>query len=454
MTSVQAPLRRIAVHTAGSKVDLVVPVGGALGHALAVAGVQLAPGDQVYGPGGTAVDPLTSASDLVEGGLYSVASGRAVTGDDERASHAHSGPRMLSWAIVASGLAAGVIAVLQDDLMWQWIAAAIVALAALIVALVCGTRSNTKSGPLDLAPGLLLGAIAGVLCAPSIGAGVNAAMWDAMFAIALGFAGVAVIAVLLSATARAATVRAGSTTIAVLSALAAVLAAVSPLVEWGPQQFAIALSAASVLAIRALPALLVNADDGYFIDYSKFMSLRWTVRGRVPRYVELVDNAQVREMVAVTEFRLRAALLMLSVLAVPGIASAVLQLTGGSLTERIGAGVFLILSIVGLLLISRRTVAPMLKRPQRIAALAGVLSAVLVLAVSNTVPETALLAAAGVLALAAALVAVGSLALQRGAQSLGWSRTGDIVEAITVMFVLPAGLIAAGAIDVLRGVLS
>lgn len=454
MTSVSAPLRRIAVHTAGSNVDLVVPAGDALGHALSIAGFRLAPGDHVHGPGGETVDPQTSASELVEGGLYSVTRGRALLNDETRSSVSIDRYRTLPWALVAVALTASIAALLFGEPMWRWVVAGVNGVTALLAALAAGARTTEHSSGLGLSPGLLLGAMTGLLLAPSSATGVNAELWNVMFAIALAFAGVAVVAVVLSATARIAAVRAGSASIALIAIVGALAAAVSPMIGWGPFPFAIAVSAASVLAIRALPALLVNADDGYFIDYSKFMSLRWTVRGRVPKYIERVDNVRVREMVAATEFRLRSSILMLSVLTVPGIAIAALQLTGGNLLERIGAGVFLLFSIGALMLVSRRTVAQNLRRPQRLAALAGFVGAVLVLTVSGTLPVLVLIIGSGILALFGAIIAAGTVPISNGVRSLGWSRTGDIVESITVVLVMPAGLVAAGAIEVLRGVLS
>jgi hypothetical protein len=62
--------------------------------------------------------------------------------------------------------------------------------------------------------------------------------------------------------------------------------------------------------------------------------------------------------------------------------------------------------------------------------------------------------------LAGILLAVGAAAAfivipaARGAQSLFWSRFGDVFEWIAIALSLPAGLLAADAIDVLRGVMN
>lgn len=454
MTSVTAPLRRIAVHTGGMQVDLVIPANDALGHALAVAGVSLQPGDRVHGPGGLPVDPATAASDLREGGLYAVTRGSAASAKDPLASRSPSGSAAISWSVLAASGTAAVIAFSVDASLWRWITAAIVGLVGLLVALSCGARSTAKSPASELLPSLVLGAIAGVLCAPRGTPGLNAALWDEMFAFALGFGGAALAAVVIAATSRAAAARAGATAAAVVLVSAGVFAAVCPIIEWGPREFFIVTAAAAVLAIRALPSLLVNADDGYYIDYSTHMSLRWTVRGRVPKYIERIDAARVRDLVVTAEFRLRVATLVLSMLTAPGIALSVLAIIEDSLVGRIGASVFVCASVAGLLLISRRTVELALRRPPRVAALVGVLGAVLMLVVAVSVPALASLVVAGVLCLVAAIVAAGSVPMARSTRSLGWSRTGDIVEAIAVVVVLPAGLLAAGAIDVLRGVMN
>lgn len=442
------------MHAAGSRVDLVVPASDPLDHALAVAGVRLGPGDRVFGPGGVSVEPSTAAAQLLEGGLYSVAGVRSAESLRGRGKANGAGLRLLPWALIALALAAAAVVLGSESAVLRWSAAAVIGLAALVSALVTAARATEAADALELFPGMVLGAIAGVLGAPHGTAGTNGAIWDAMFACALGFAGVALVAVLLSALGRVRVVRAAAATAALIASVAALLAAACPLIEWGLREFFIVAAAASVLMIRALPALLVNVDEGYSIDYGRFMALRWTVRGRVPKYVERVDGGEVRDMVAVTEARLRTATVMFAVLAVPGIALAVLPLTTGNLVERIGAGVFICLAIAGLMLVSRRTVAPMLKRPQRIAALAGAVAAAVMFAIAPAAPTEWLLPAAGVVLFAGVAVGAGSIALQRGARSLGWSRVGDIVEAIAVAMVLPAGLLAAGAIDVLRGVLS
>lgn len=442
------------MHAAGAKVDLVVPSGDALGHALAVAGVRLQPGDRVLGPGGSPVDPSTSAAELREGGLYAVTRGTARTSTDAREQRFAGGPSLLAWGAVASAAAAAILAFSTAGEAWRWGAVAVIAAAALASALVYGVRSTATSPATALAPSLLLGALAGLLCAPRGTLGVNGPLWDEMFAYALGFGGAALIAVVIAATARNIAVRAGAGTTAMLLTVAAIFAALCPLVEWGSPEFLIVASAAAVLVIRALPALLVTADDGYYIDYHRFMSLRWTVRGRVPKYIERVEGERVNELVAITEFRLRAAMLVLSAVAAPGIALAVLSLMRGSFVEKIGAGVFVTMAVAGLLLISRRTVSPTLRQPPRVAALVGVLGACLALVIAGGMSDMVIVLLAGACALVGVTIAFGSVALTRGARSLGWSRTGDIVEAIAVVLVLPAGLVAAGVIDVLRGVLN
>jgi hypothetical protein len=62
-------------------------------------------------------------------------------------------------------------------------------------------------------------------------------------------------------------------------------------------------------------------------------------------------------------------------------------------------------------------------------------------------------AAAGLLVIGIATSAV-LVAVGRGASSLFWSRLADRVEALCVVFALPAGLVAAGVIDLMRGVMA
>jgi hypothetical protein len=212
------------------------------------------------------------------------------------------------------------------------------------------------------------------------------------------------------------------------------------------------VSGLSALALRALPSLLVKVNEGYHIDYGKFMVLRWTVRGKVPQYLPRVHANEISQLVSNTEARLQTSIVMLSILAGIGIPAAIVPLAGEALIERIASISFVMLLSAGLMLSSRRTVAPELRTPPRIAAAIGLLVFAVLLA-WNSGAQWLWIAAASMLILGA-VVAIISVSLGRGSRSLGWSRTGDIVDSFAIALVFPAGLVAAGTLELLRGVLA
>lgn len=447
MSGAQAQLRRIAVRVDETRVDLVVPSGSALAHALAAAGIRLAPGDRVFGPGGVPVRPETPYSELHEGGLYMVASLAAGAREPSKTAVGGAAATALSWALVTAASVLALLVGAAGSDAWRWSVFGVLASAAILVALQAGLNVQAASRATVFLPPLVLGAAAGSLTV----AGAQSA--GGIITCAMALAGAALAAVIMAATARTTAARAAASSATVVLALAAIGAAASGLISWGPIEFSIVMSAAAILAIRALPALMVVADEGYFIDYDRFMPLRWTVRSRVPRYIERVSTERVTDFVGVADLRLRVTILLLAVLAVPGVGAAVVPAATGNLVARIGASAFLVLALAALLLVARRTPAPGLRLPQQIAALVAAVSAALVSGVTGALGGAAVLGVAGVLALAGTVAAVMIVPIGRGAHSLGWSRTGDIVAAIAVVLILPTGLLAAGAIDVLRGVL-
>lgn len=446
MNSAATQLRRIALRAAGKQHDLVVPRGDALAHVLATAGVHLGPHDQVLGPDGTVIDPATTAAVLREGGLYSVTHSAHVADRARSRADQAGSVRTLPWVLVACALAAALVAVAAGDAASRWVAAGVIALAAVLTTLAWAQQAAKNNNFLTLATPLALGVLAGVLSVP---AGVDDA---ASFAIAMGAAGAATLAALLAVATKHSRIRAGASAVVVIAMLVAALALASPSLRWSPAQLAVVLAAASVLALRALPSLLVNVDEGYFIDYGKFMVLRWTVRGRVPEYIPLVEADRVRQLVSNAEARLRVSTLLLSLLVAIGLPAAAILLAGGDLLVQISAIAFLVLAPLGMVLTSRRTVSSELRNPPRIAVLVGLLLCAVGIG-SGLIGLTASVAA-GALLFAACVAAVLSVSAARGSRSLGWSRTADIVDSMAVALVLPAGFLAAGTFDLLRGALA
>lgn len=448
MVTTETPqLRRIALLARGEQFDLVVPKNDALAHAIAAVGVHLGPGDRVVGPEGTALDPATAAEALREGGLYSVTSlaqgvarSRASTASDLDAR------RSLPWVVSACGITAALIALASAQAGSRLIAAVVLALAAVITLLAWALRSTEDTKLSGCAAPLLLAVAAGMLCLP-----ISIENY-ASYVLATGAAGAALLASLMMVVARAQRVRAAATPIVVISVVVAVLGVLSPIIAWSPAQVALAVSGAAVLTLRALPSVLVKVDEGYHIDYGRFMVLRWTVRGRVPQHVSKVQTDQISKLVHNTEARLQTATVLLSVLAGLGFPAAALPISAENAVERVAALVFVVLLVLGMLMTSRRTVAPELRTPPRVATVIGLIVLAIILALGAQGQWIWLVAA--VLAAVGAVIAVLSVSLARGNRSLGWSRMGDALDSLAIALVLPAGLLAAGTLELLRGVLS
>lgn len=435
-------LRRIALDAAGDRHDLVVPQNEALAGALAAVGVHLGAEDRVLGPDGSVVDTATAVRDLREGGLYAVAGAPAEGSARAVSAERSSGVSPLPWALTGFGVAAAAMAGAVPQLRW----ATVVVLALAAVAAVLSSALGRREQGAAVAAALGLG-----------GAAAAVAVWPSVvdtpgLAIAVGAAGVSVLAAMLGFAARSSRVRAAATPVIVVSALFAGLAMISPSLGWSPAQLLIVAAAAAAVGLRAAPSLLVGVDPGYHIDYGRFMVLRWTVRGRVPEFIERVDEQRVRAIVEAAEARLASTVAVLSVLAAAGIPAAVVPLSSGDLVQVISGALFATWMVLALLLTSRRTAAPRLRTPPRAAVAVGLLG--LIVGLAPSVSGGAGTLVAGVVLAAGAIAAVVILPLARGERSLGWSRTGDIVDSIAVALVLPCGILAAGTLNLLQGVLA
>lgn len=435
-------LRRIALDAAGNRHDLVVPRNEALAGALAAVGVHLASDDRVLGPDGSIVDTATVAGDLREGGLYCVAGPPSATSDVRDAAADPLRVSAVPWALAGFGAAASLLSTELPGV--RWITVIVLVLVAVTVTVSVGIRPGFRAAGV-VAPLALAGVAAGLAVLPI-------AVDTPVLIIAVGGAAVTVLAALLGFVASSPKLRAAAMPLVVISAVFTAAALVAPSLGWSAPQLLIVTAAGATVGVRAAPSLLVGVDPGYHIDYGRFMVLRWTVRGRVPEFIDRVDRERVNGLVSAAEAKLESTVLLLSVLAAMGIPVAVVPLTSGDPVQIVSGSLFVLWVMLGLLLTSRRTAARRLRTPPRVAVLAGVL----LLAVLSA-PQLA--AGIGiVVAGAALLVALGAAAailpLARGERSLGWSRTGDIVDSIAVALVLPAGVLAAGTLNLLQGVLA
>jgi hypothetical protein len=271
-------------------------------------------------------------------------------------------------------------------------------------------------------------------------------------AVAAGLLAAAIVSALVTVALPLARLRTGASAATVVLLVLTAIWGVALLAGWG-MPAAAAISVGLVpLALRALPSLLVDVDEGYHIDYAAFMSSRWTVRGAIPEdpgpvtmpaVRTVVDGAEAGTVVGTVLFSLAPPLLV--PLLLPGLASPDALVFGGTIG-------LLATLVVALLLAPRRTATPALRWAPRAAAAVVVVEIAVALTVAF--PPLLLTIAAGGL-LAVGLVAAATLVpIARGAASLGWSRLADAFDWLAVALALPAALLAADGIDVLRGMMA
>lgn len=213
---------------------------------------------------------------------------------------------------------------------------------------------------------------------------------------------------------------------------------------------ALAAGAAPV-ALRALPALSLDVPEGQLLEYSTFMRNRWTVRGAIPPESRPVAAHEIDGTMSRARLQLRAGTVVFGLVAAASIpvvfaAEAPDALVG--IARLVLAGAI----ISSFLLYPRQANDPLSRWAPRAAA--GAVGAVVALSFARSSGGVVPLVSAVVLLLVALGVAATIVALTRGVRSLGVSRLADVVENITTVVALPAAIVAAGLIGILRGVAS
>ncbi|MRG59930.1 hypothetical protein GE115_08610 [Agromyces sp. CFH 90414] len=455
MTLAPVERRRITLLGDAGSVDLAVPADDRLDDALRRSGLALDPRVQfVVDRNGYQVDPATPGGQLDDGGLYAVVTVTGASRGKRRARAAPAGERRVDhgarWMLLGlAALLAGVlVSLVAEEPAVRMAVAGVLGVAAIAVAIASALRSDRPGAPPPIAMAAPV-----ALAAVAMGAMVPGDLTAAgQLRIAVGLLAAAVLASVLAVCTADASVRAAWGTVALLVlSLAAV---------WGAAlllRLPIAAAAAVTLglvpvALRALPSTLVNVPDGMFIDYRHFMSNRWSVRGAIPDSPAAIATADAERVVRASTARLTAGTLVLALatvgaapLAAPGIASA------APLTA-IGTIALFACVVLSMLLTPRHTIGRAARWLPRGAAIAVLL--VGVAAVADAVgPTGGLLAAASVFAIAL-ITAIVSLPLARGGSSLVWSRVGDVIEWLAVALALPAALLAANSIELLRGMIA
>jgi hypothetical protein len=449
--------RRIVVVNGEQRVDLAVPLDDTLGEVLSSVGLALEPGRHVVVERTGAETLLaTRGTDLVDGAMYSVIDLRTQL-DSQSARGAKAGMRdsgALWWMLAAVAVVAIGIQALEPDAQGQdatlqrVVASGALGLAAIASALVWARRhpaDSTIDAVSMLSPLSLAFAAGFVLIPLSLMNGIH-------LAVVAGLLMAAVLAALLTVAIGGLRLR---SSVGVATAILLVLSAV-----WGLTLLsgmgiaaAAAISAGAVpLALRALPTTLLAIDDGFHIDYEKFMSNRWTVRGTVPVSPTTIGAATVRDVVDESSAQLLAGTALLSAVPVVTIPLALTADLASSPFVLGGTIGLLSTVVIALVLISRHTASPLLRWIPRGAAVAIVL--VSIAAATVAFGALALTVAAAAFLVIGVFAAVLLVPIGRGARSLVWSRLADVFEALAVALSLPAALLAADVLSVVRGMMA
>jgi len=451
MSTSASERRRIAVMTGDGRVDLAVPYDDTLGEVLHGLGFSMEPGRYAVLERSGKEAKLTSVgADLADGALYAVVDlhRRSPAADQLNSTGATRHQRGALWWMLGTAAIVSVALSLSDastaPALHRMVASLVLGLAALVWA-VRRPSDNPSSALTMLAP-LSLAFAAGLVAIPvQLVAGVQ-------LGVVAGLLAAGILAALLTATVGGVQLRSASGTATVLLLLIAVVWGLSLLFGWSITAAAAISAGIAPLGLRALPSTLVNLPDGYHINYRHFMSARWTVRGSIPESPNAVTMNAVRDVVQESSARLVTGTVLLSgipVLMVP------MALIGSWVANPVvfGGRIGLLATLVlALLLLPRHNATATLRWVPRAAAALIALEAIV--AASSIVGSLLLLVGAvGFLALGVFVVVV-MVPIGRGARSLVWSRLADVVELLTVALALPAALLAADILTLLRGMIA
>ena len=212
----------------------------------------------------------------------------------------------------------------------------------------------------------------------------------------------------------------------------------------------VALGAVPV-ALRALPTTLIDVAPGTFIEYRRFQTSRWAVRQQLPAEVGPIESSAAHDLVGRASARLRGGTALLSIVAAVTAPFALPEFDPAAPLVFAGRIALATCVVLALLLGARRSSAPALHWMPRAAAL--VVAAVALVGALRAAGPLFLTVLAGAALLLGVAIAAAIVPVGRGARSLVWSRVGDVFEWLAVVLALPAGLLAADTIGVLRGVM-
>lgn len=445
--------RRVALIDGASRLDLVVPLRATVDDVLLAAGVEPRSGVRVVGVSGREIPRATAMTALDDGAVLVLVDPAAATPSSAaRPAPARGASRVTAaWAVLtAVGGILTLLRLVDTDVVPAGVRTP-VAVAALVAALLAAAvfAVRVSPGTPTLAPVLATvvlafgGAVAIVPVLPAASAQV------AVFAGLLAAAVVAGVIGILGATH---TSRAQSRTAAIVTVVLAGVWGLSLLLHLDPAAPAAVTLGLVPVAQRVLQSSLVDVAPGAFIDYARFQSTRWTVRQSLPDEVRTIEADDADALVERSTARLVIGVVLL---VAAGAASASTALPTFAVADPVvlGGRIALAVTVVlALLLGSRKSTVPSLRWVARGGAVVVVVA--VLAALVPTIPRESMVLVAAVVLVTGVAAALLVVPVGRGLRSLGWSRTGDVFEALATALSLPAGMLAAGAIEIARAMMA
>ncbi|MDQ1123578.1 hypothetical protein [Microbacterium trichothecenolyticum] len=444
--------RRVALVDGASRYDLVVPLHASVDDVLRAAAVS-PDGIRIVGVAGREIDRATTMRSLDDGVVLVLVDPSASSGAAAEPPESPNVARRVPAAWAALAVGGGILALLRllggDALTAPVrVPVAFIALAAALASAAVfsvAVRDRTAT----LVPVACLVALAfggGAALVPDLPAS------SALVAVFTGLLSGSVVAGVTGVLGATAALRAQGRTAAIVAAVLAAIWGLGLLLHLDATAPAAVTLGIVPIAQRVLQASLVDVAPGTFVDYARFQTTRWTVRQSLPDEVRTIDAADADALVERSAARLTVGVVML---VTAGAASAFTALPSfpGDDPVILGGRIALASTVVlSLLLGSRKSTVPFLRWVERSGA-AVVVAAVLV-ALLPAVTSGLLVIVAGVCLAVGLGCALLTVPIGRGFRSLGWSRTGDVIEALATALSLPAGMLAAGGVEIARAMMA
>jgi hypothetical protein len=443
--------RRVVVLAPDRRIDVLLRLDDNLRQALTELGYPLDSGRSVVlDHQGRTVALGTPVTDLSDGALLAIVDPEARNLIDERSRPAARSDAPVVGADLALPLAAiGILVIVAFIGMTEtpnsvrWLASGVVGVVAVAVGLVWASRAvqdRTVDAITVFAPALLAFGAGYVIVPPTLERATTVAVVTGLLAVAV------VIAVMV-ATVRVPRLRGALGSVLVIVTVLAVIWLLGLLAGVGPEAPAAVALGLVPIALRALPSTLLDVRPGYYIEYRQFLTSRWSVRGSIPESPGAVEVADLIDVIEVSSSRLVVGTVALSLVAAISAPVAVGVFAGASPLVLGGAIGLWCAVVLAMALLPRHAGTPVTRWAPRLAA--AIVAAAAVPVLVSSLGDSDVLAAAGAVIIALA-VAAALVPIARGVRSLGVSRIADILEFLATVLALPAGLLAANAIEVVR----